>query len=192
VTSVRRYEGKSVVAVNLSEMIALSGSKTLLVDCNLRDAGLTRQLAPNATAGLVDVIAGCAAVQDLVWSDPISAIEFLPAAADSASRSPKRHEKPSASVLWQRSQLTAPGLQNVLQSVERRYDYVILDLPPLAVADVKAASHLIDSFVLVIGWGRTPQQAVIDALSASDVVFEKLLGAVLNKASLSELRTLVS
>src|SRR5262249_15827942 len=161
--------GKSVVAANLSEMIALSGSRVLLVDCNLRNMGLTRQLAPNATAGLTDVIAGRAAINDLVWSDPISNVEFLPAVAD-PSHNPNKKETPPPAAVWQRSQLTSKGLQDVLQSIDGRYDYVVLDLPPLTIADVRAISPLIDSFVLVIDAGRTSRQAVLDALAGSDFV----------------------
>jgi succinoglycan biosynthesis transport protein ExoP len=57
---------------------------------------------------------------------------------------------------------------------------------------VKAISHLVDAFILVIEFGRTSQQAVIDALNAAPPVFEKLLGAVLNKAGPSELKRLAS
>jgi len=57
---------------------------------------------------------------------------------------------------------------------------------------VMAISHLIDAFILVIEFGRTTQQAVIDALNAAPTVSEKLLGAVLNKADPKELRRLAS
>jgi Mrp family chromosome partitioning ATPase len=66
---------------------------------------------------------------------------------------------------------------------------VVLDLPPISpVADVKAVSHLIDAFVLVIEWGRTSQAVVLDSLSTAPTVAGKLLGAVLNKASPSALK----
>lgn len=185
VTSARPHEGKSVVAANLSEMIALFGSKALLVDCNLRNAGLTEQLAPKATAGLMDIVAGQATVKDLIWSDPVTTVEFLPAVKDPVPRDPNGHEDPA--ILCQRAQLAPAGLQKLLQSVEDCYDYVILDFPPITVADVKATSHLIDCFILVIEWGRTSRQIVIDALTTAPLVSEKLLGAVLNKAELSRL-----
>jgi len=55
---------------------------------------------------------------------------------------------------------------------------------------VKAISDLVDSFILVIEFGHTSRQAVIDALNAAPPVFEKLLGVVLNKAPPNELRRL--
>jgi uncharacterized protein involved in exopolysaccharide biosynthesis/Mrp family chromosome partitioning ATPase len=192
VTSARRHEGKSVVAANLAEMIALSGCRALLIDCNLRNTDLTRQLAPEANAGLIDVLSGHAAVKDVIWVDPISNVGFLPAVKTLASHDPTTNEDLQPATLCQRTQLTSTGLQRLLQSVEDRYDYVILDLPQLTVADVKATAHLINFFILVIEWERTSRQAVIDALNASPFVSKKLLGAVLNKANPRELKKLES
>jgi succinoglycan biosynthesis transport protein ExoP len=79
ITSARPHEGKSLLAANLSEMIALSGCKVLLIDCELRNAGLTGQFAPEAKGGLLEVVAGRAAVNDFIWRDPITNLHFLPA-----------------------------------------------------------------------------------------------------------------
>jgi capsular exopolysaccharide synthesis family protein len=193
ITSARPHEGKSLLAANLSEMIALSGCKVLLIDCELRNAGLTGQLAPKAKEGLLEVVAGRAAVSDFIWHDPITNLHFLPAVKPAGERDQNIKEQLSPATLFQRTQLTPMGLKALLESVQDSYDYVILDLPPIApVADVKAISHLIDAFILVIEFGRTSQQAVIDALNAAPTVCEKLLGAVLNKADPKELRRLAS
>ena len=193
ITSARPHEGKSLLAANLSEMIALSGCKVLLIDCELRNGGLTGQFAPKAKGGLLEVVAGRAAVNDFIWRDPITNLHFLPAMKLAGGRDQNTKEQLSPAALFQRTQLTPMGLKALLESVQDSYDYVILDLPPITpVADVKAISHLIDAFILVIEFGRTSQQAVIDALNAAPTVCEKLLGAVLNKADPDELRRLAS
>ena len=193
ITSARPHEGKSLLAANLSEMIALSGSKVLLIDCELRNGGLTGQLAPKAKEGLLEVVAGRAAVNDFIWRDPITNLHFLPAVKLAGERDQSAKEQLSPTALFRRTQLTPIGLKALLESVQDSYDYVILDLPPITpVADVKAISHLIDAFILVIEFGRTTQQSVIDALNAAPTVCEKLLGAVLNKADPNELRRLAS
>jgi capsular exopolysaccharide synthesis family protein len=193
ITSARPHEGKSLLAANLSEMIALSGCKVLLIDCELRNGGLTGQLAPKAKGGLLEVVAGRAAVNDFIWHDPITNLHFLPAVKLAGERDQNTQGQLSPAALFQRTQLTPMGLKALLESVQDSYDYVILDLPPITpVADVKAISHLIDAFILVIEFGRTSQQAVIDALNAAPTVCEKLLGAVLNNADPNELRRLAS
>jgi succinoglycan biosynthesis transport protein ExoP len=180
VTSALPREGKSLIAANLSEMIAISGGKALLIDADPRSRGLTRQLAPKAEAGLMHVIAGQAAVEDLLWRDPSTDLDFLPVGSPTGAGNPI-------------GIVSATATQKLLESMRDRYDYIIFDLPSIApVADVKAASHLIDHFILVIEWGRTSREAVIDALNTAPLVFEKLLGAVLNKADSTALKRLES
>jgi capsular exopolysaccharide synthesis family protein len=189
VTSARRHEGKSLVAANLSEMIAISGCKVLLIDCGLHNGGLTEQFAPQAQSGLMEVIAGQAPLKDFVWRDPSTDLNFLPAVKIPTDRDLITKEKLSPTVLLRRTHLSPMALKTLLQSVHDTYDYVVLDLPPIApTADVKAISHLVDAFFLVIEFGRTSQQAVVDALNAATPVLEKLLGAVLNKADPKELK----
>jgi capsular exopolysaccharide synthesis family protein len=188
VTSARPLEGKSVVAANLSEMIAISGCKTILIDCELRNGGLTEQFAPLAQSGLMEVVAGQAALNDFVWRDPTTDLSFLPVVKSATERDPITKEKLSPAALLQRTHLTPLSLKTLLQSLQDSYDYVILDLPPITpTADVKALAHLVDAFFLIIEFGRTSQQAVIDALNGAAPVHEKLLGAVLNKAHPKEL-----
>jgi succinoglycan biosynthesis transport protein ExoP len=172
-------EGKSVIAASLSELMAYSGQRVILVDCDLHSLGLTRRLAPKASAGLIDAILGQATLEELIWSDPATSLEFLPAGASSSKIN--RVNTPLAS----------RAMQELLKNLRSRYDRVILDFPPIIpVADVKAASHVVDSFVLVIEWRTTSQAAVMDALSTAPLVPEKLLGAVLNKADPAVLKRL--
>ncbi len=64
-----------------------------------------------------------------------------------------------------------------------RYDYVVIDLPPLLpVADVKGIAALADGFVLIVEWGRTSRDAVRDSLAAAGEVHRRIVGVVLNKA----------
>ncbi len=63
------------------------------------------------------------------------------------------------------------------------FDYIIIDLPPLApVVDVRATASLVDSYVYVIEWGRTKIDLVEHNLSRASGVYDRLLGTVLNKA----------
>ena len=70
VTSSLPNEGKSTIASNFASMIAHAGAKVILVDADLRNPSLSRNLAPGAAAGLVDVAAGRTALNDAIWTDP--------------------------------------------------------------------------------------------------------------------------
>ena len=84
--------------------------------------------------------------------------------------------------------LTSVELKRIFDELRKRYQFVIVDLSPLApVIDVCATTELIDSYVLVIEWGRTNTDVVQHALRAAPEVPESILGAVLNKANIKQL-----
>jgi polysaccharide biosynthesis transport protein len=69
-----------------------------------------------------------------------------------------------------------------------RYDYVIVDLPPLApLVDVRATPHLVDGYFLVVEWGRTKIDVVQHALRSAPVIYENLFGTILNKVDIEHL-----
>ena len=50
----------------------------------------------------------------------------------------------------------------------KSYDYVVVDLSPLApIVDVRATTHLVDSYIFVIEWGRTKIDVVKHALAVA-------------------------
>src|SRR5262245_1196795 len=73
--------------------------------------------------------------------------------------------------------------QKLFEQLRELYDYVIVDLSPVApVVDVRVVSHLVDSFLLVVEWGRTKIDVVQLALGNARGVCDNLL--VLNKADM--------
>jgi Mrp family chromosome partitioning ATPase len=86
------------------------------------------------------------------------------------------------------SVLSSAELQQVFDQLRKQYEFIIVDLSPLAgVVDVCATTELIDAYVLVIEWGRTTVDVVQHALRAVPNVSESILGAVLNKAHIKTL-----
>jgi succinoglycan biosynthesis transport protein ExoP len=175
VTSALPNEGKSTIAACLAEVMAQGGSRVILVDADLRNPSLTRRLAPQADAGLLEFLAGSAALADIVWTDPSTGLKFIPTVLkDQISRT---HEI-----------FRLAATKAFIQRLRSEYDYVIVDFSPLApVVDVRTATHLVDSFVFVIEWGRTKIDAVELALQDARGVYENLIGVVLNKANIDVL-----
>ena len=60
--------------------------------------------------------------------------------------------------------------------------------PVLPIVDVKATAHLFDAFILVVEWGSTSTNEILNAVRSSPLVSERLLGTVLNKADESFMR----
>jgi succinoglycan biosynthesis transport protein ExoP len=171
-TSCLPSEGKSTLAAATAALIAQSGARVLLVDCDLRRPALSRALAPDASAGFIDVVAGKLDLADAVWNDPTTNMAFLPAGAN--------RELPSATEV-----IASEAAKSLFSTMQIKYDYVIVDLPPLAAGvDVRATSGLIDSYLLVIEWGTTKIDAVQYALRNAPNVQENIVGAVLNKVNI--------
>jgi len=172
VTSALPHEGKSTVAVALGLLIAQVGGKIIVVDCDLRNPTLSRNLAPNATRGLIEVLAGDYSLEHTTWTDGPAGMVFLPASNKSR-------------IFHTSEVLASERTAKLFGGLRERYDYVILDLPPLApLIDVRATPHLVDGYFLVVEWGRTKIDVVQHALKSAPGVYENLFGTILNKVNM--------
>jgi capsular exopolysaccharide synthesis family protein len=176
ITSTLPNEGKSTIAASLAQLLANSGKRVIIVDCDLRNPSLSANLAPNADAGIIDVVRGARYLEDTVWTDPTISLDLLPVA--------KRAPLPNSSEI-----LCNEHMQKLFDKLRATYDYVIVDLPPLApIVDVRAITPLIDCFVLVVEWGLTTTDVVRHALRSSPNVSEALVGTVLNKIDMKAMK----
>jgi len=172
ITSSLPNEGKSIISASLAQLCTPAGARVILIDCDLRQPSLSRDLAPKATKGLIDVLTGSSDVEDVIWTDPSTRLSFLPVVA-------KSRLTHTAEIL------ASDAMKQLFERLRARYEYVIVDLPPLApVIDVRSTTRLVDSYLLVIEWGKTRIGVVEHALSAANEVYENLLGVVLNKVDI--------
>ena len=172
VTSSVPKEGKSTIASNLAELMAHAGKRVILIDGDLRNLTLSRGLARGATTGLLEVLAGQIDLQHVVYTDSRSGLTFLPAVIDSRLA---HTDEILASKMFKR----------LLDGLRQDYDYIIVDLPPLApVSDARATAGIINSYIYVIEWGRTKINVVQHQLAAAPELYDRLLGVVLSKANL--------
>lgn len=175
-TSTHPSEGKSTIAGNLARLIAHAGGKAILLDCDLRNPSLTHALAPQAELGLLDVISGKRLLTDVVWRDPATSLTFVPMVA----RTRLSHTNEI---------LASAGMKKLIDALRGVYDYILIDLPPLTpVVDVRSTNQIVDSYLFVIEWGATSVEATERALSSAPLVYENLMGVVLNKANLDVMR----
>ncbi|MCA1550704.1 polysaccharide biosynthesis tyrosine autokinase [Bradyrhizobium sp. BRP19] len=170
VTSTLPNEGKSTLSTNLAQLMAHSGAKVILVDADLRNPSLSRALRPDAKVGLVDMVAQKVQLEDAVSIDPHTGLAVLPAGTTSK-------------LLHTNEILASKAMHAVISMLRSRYDYVVLDMPPMApVVDVRVTSPFVDSYVFVVEWGKTKIDVVRHNLRNAPEIQDKLLGIVLNKA----------
>jgi succinoglycan biosynthesis transport protein ExoP len=172
ITSSLPNEGKSTLAMAFAGLISQSAS-VVLVDGDLRNPSLSRALAPGATLGILDLISGKASFDEVAWTDPETKLVFVPAVVQSR-------------LAHSSEILASDAMRKFFETLRAAYEYVIVDLSPLApVVDVRAMTHLVDSFLFVVEWGRTKIDVAEHALDMARGVHENLLGIVLNKADMN-------
>jgi succinoglycan biosynthesis transport protein ExoP len=174
-TSCFPSEGKSTVAAATAALIAQSGARVILVDCDHRNPSLSRALAPDARVGFLDVAVGSASLADAVRCNADTNLAFLPTVLNPSLPNPTEV-------------LASDAAKSLFAALRNRYDYVIVDLSPIAPAiDVRASSRAIGAYILVIEWGDTKVDDVQYALRHAVEVQENIIGAVLNKVDLDSL-----
>jgi succinoglycan biosynthesis transport protein ExoP len=174
--SVLPHEGKTTAAANFAGLLAANGSRTLLIDGDLRNPGLTRGLPLVPEKGLVEaVVGGEQRWQNTILVDKKTKLAILPAVV----RGRLSHTG---------ELISGAGMRDLIEAARHSFDYIIVDLPPLGpVVDAKAFAPLADGFVLVVEWGATPRALVRSALQAEPQIAAKTLGLVLNKTDIKKL-----
>ncbi len=174
--SVLPHEGKTTVAANFAGLLAANGAKTLLIDGDLRNPGLSRSLPLLPEKGLVEaVVGGDQRWQSALLVDRKTRLAILPTVI--------RGRLPHTGEL-----ISGPGMRDLIEQARQSFDYIVVDLPPLGpVVDARAFAPLADGFVLVAEWGATPRMLVRSALQADPQIAAKTLGLVLNKTDIKQL-----
>lgn len=170
-TSTGAGEGKTVNSVNLAASFARQGSRVLLVDADLRQAAATRMLGGARAPGLAELLAGRADVTEAVRTDR-GAFALLPAGGPGGE-----------------DRVSVPSLTPLLASLRARYDWIVLDAPPVGpVADALVLSSLADGTVLVVRAEHVPMRAAALTAERLAQAGARVLGVLLNRAPVDRYR----
>ncbi len=176
VTSGLESEGKTTFAGNLALSIATLGIKTLLIDADLRNPGMTRALCPNADAGLFQVATGEVPLEHALLFDRSSGLSILP--------SPAVKDVDVITELMFSEQMV-----EILERLKSHYELIIIDSPPLIpLVDGRALAELADRILLATAWDRTPREVVQHTMELLAPVHDRILGTVLTQVDLSKIR----
>lgn len=178
VVSAAPGDGKTTVARNLAEAAAAMGSRTLLVETDLRRPTLAGRLAITPNAGLAGVLIGAIELDRAIQS-----LELSPAGngRPSSSRSLDVLIAGAIAPPNPAELLESQAMHGLLTQVRERYDLVVLDTPPLTVvSDAFPLLSQVDGTVIVGRVGRNRRDVadrLHDILQGADA---PLLGVVAN------------
>jgi succinoglycan biosynthesis transport protein ExoP len=169
VTSSLPAEGKTVFATSLARSVARSGSRALLIDCDLRRPGISKLLRPAQDRGLVNIFDDKVAAETLIQVDEGSGMHFIPAAGGTANP---------------QDLLGSQHMRSFLDQMRSKYDLIVLDSPPaLVVSDAIILSHMVDATIYIVRWEKTPRHVVAGAVKVMRTNGGELAGAVLSRVN---------
>lgn len=169
ITSARPQEGKTCVSSNLAVTLAEMGRRVVLVDADLRRPRMHRMFGAAITPGLSNYLAGSSPVDEVLHQSPVSRLDIIPSGP----------VPPNPAEL-----LDSSSMRGLLDELNTRYDFVLIDAPPvLGFADVPLLSRFAGGVLLVVRAGSTPRAV---AKQAGDYLIRlraKVLGVVLNQVA---------
>lgn len=172
VTSALSAEGKSTVAANLASVLAETGARVLLLDADLRRPKIADLLGLEGSVGLTTVVLGRASVAEVVQEWGPSGLHVLPAGS----------APPNPSEL-----LGSVQMARVLRELRARYDYVVVDTPPvLPVADAVILSRQVDGALVVANVTRAHRRHLSEAIRTMEQGGGRIVGIVLNQVRREE------
>ncbi len=177
-TSSFRGEGKSLTTINLAYTIAEAEKKVLLIEGDMRLPTLAKRLGLYAKPGLSNLLVGLNTIGSAIqqFRTTVEGKEITVDVIVSGDIPPNPSEL-----------LGSERMMTLLEKLRERYDYVLLDLPPVtAVTDAVIASHMVDGMVVVVRAGHAVRGGLADTMRQLSLADARILGFVFNGAQEAE------
>ncbi|MGH3040614.1 MAG: CpsD/CapB family tyrosine-protein kinase, partial [Gaiellaceae bacterium] len=183
VTSAGAGEGKSTVAASLGAALARAGKRVICVDADVRRPALYRYLRlPQETPGLLDVVRRGLDIDEALLTvalnqssrngaaatpPPVEFEVLLAGNSNSGDRGPR---------------LDSHEISRLIETLQERADYVILDSPPLLVADAFLLAAQAGNVLVVARHGRTTKDQAESVRATLEELGVRHVGVVLTNA----------
>ena len=170
-SSVTEGEGKSTIAANTALSLAESHGRVLFIDLDLRRPVQTEILDVKLSrhSGFGDLLLSGASAGEILSStsiDPATGMEMLLS---------------NRSYTEMIDLLASPLLAQVIELARGRFEYIIIDSPPLGYfSDSEVLGDLSDGTLLVVRQDVAPSAEINDAIDSLRACRAEFLGCILN------------
>lgn len=164
ITSALPGEGKTSTAINLALSLAQAGSRTLLLECDLRRPKSAERLQMDGAIGVTNVLVGDLAVEEAIQVHEESGLHLL-----ASGRIPANPAE----------LLQTNAMADLLDKLRSAYDAVIVDSPPLLpVTDGAVLAAKADGTILVVRHNKVTKDQIHHAATRLAQVDASIVGTV--------------
>ncbi len=165
ITSSIPREGKTIISSNLAASFALS-SRVLLLDCDFRKPRMHNIFNMKRYPGLCDYLFGTVPIEEAVRETSF----------------PNLHIMTCGTIPTNPAELIASKhMQTFLNMMKPKYDYILIDSPPLAtVTDAELLSSYVDGTVVVSLASKTRLDLLVNTIDTLNKINDTFIGVILN------------
>ena len=168
ITSPSQGNGKTTVATNLALSISQGEQDVVLVDADLRRPAVHKALDMSKEPGLSDLLRNKADIDDVVRNWYGGDVKVVTAG----------NIPPNITEV-----VGSKRIGSILADLRERFEIVIVDAPPLIIADSYNLASRVDGVILVMEPGQTAEEQARTIKEQLDRSSAHLLGIVFNKVS---------
>ena len=174
VTSAGPQEGKTITTANVATVMAQSGSRVLIVDCDMRKPRVHDIFGIPNSRGLSDLLLDGEDWFSFIKKTTVPNLDLISCGTIPANPS---------------ELLGSKRMQRLMTLLSEKYDRIIMDSPPiLAVTDSIVLSRLVEGIILVVGAGGASKNGVSRSVELLKEVDARICGAVLNNVNVEKER----
>jgi polysaccharide biosynthesis transport protein len=170
VTSGQPGDGKTTTVFNIALALTQLKAEVLIIDCDMRKPRIHKLLQLHKSEGLSTLLSSGGDPDKFISRTPVPHLSVLPCG----------YVPPNPSEL-----ISSESMKDLLRSLAERFDYVIIDSPPMiSVSDPIILSTLVDGVILVVKSGGSKGESVRRACQDLSALGARILGVTLNNLNI--------
>ncbi|MHB1484073.1 MAG: CpsD/CapB family tyrosine-protein kinase [Saccharofermentanales bacterium] len=173
ITSTMPRDGKSTVTSNISVAFAQTGSRVLVIDCDMRNPRINKFFNILPMPGLSNLLVGLCSTDEAIQQTEYKNLSIITAGTI----------PPNPAEL-----LNSTAMEDLLESLKTQFDLIVMDTPPInIVSDAVVVTKYSDGVILVVRHAVTTHPDIEKSIKSFEFANARILGIILNAVDYSKI-----